>query len=84
MFNSFKTMIRALQQQGHGITFTEVVTMLHGEDIQLLQESTTPMDSGSVLVATHGQGKLSVGSTSTLSAHPLSTVSTSYNDLSQS
>lgn len=39
VFNGFKTMIRALQQQGHGISFNAVVTMLHGEDAQLLQES---------------------------------------------
>lgn len=50
-FNNFKTAIRT---RGVNITFDEVVTMVHNEDLQLLQESTSEHDVSTVLVATHG------------------------------
>lgn len=85
IFNGFKTMIRALQQQGHGISFNAVVTMLHGEDAQLLQESPTVNDTGTVLVATQHHGKMPASSMPpSLPTQPLSvTSSSSYNDLTQ-
>lgn len=48
VFNGFKTTIRT---RGSTITFDELVTMLNGEDLQLLQE--TDSESTTVLVANH-------------------------------
>lgn len=90
IFNNCKTTVRGLQQGGHSLTFNEVVTMLHGEDIQLLQESSTEIETGSVLVATHGQGKMPTGSMASLSSSTLnvpqlpSSTALSYNGLTQS
>lgn len=49
VFNGFKTAVRT---RGGTITFAELINMLNGEDLQLLQESDTYISS--VLVATHG------------------------------
>ncbi|KAE9454986.1 hypothetical protein C3L33_13112, partial [Rhododendron williamsianum] len=49
VFNGFKTAVRT---RGGTITFAELINMLNGEDLQLLQESDT--DISYVLVATHG------------------------------
>lgn len=47
-FNGFNTAVRT---RGGSITFAELVNMLTGEDLQLLQETETEISS--VLVATH-------------------------------
>lgn len=50
-----------MQTSGQNIMFNDVVNMLKGEDLQLLQEAHTGVDTGSVLVATNshstGHGK---------------------------
>lgn len=69
VFNGFKTTVRAMRLRGE-ISFNEVVNMLNGEDIQLIQESSVDVasSSSSVLVATHGsqagQGQTSTNASS--------------------
>lgn len=50
VFNGFKSAVRT---RGCSITFDEVITMLNGEDLQLLQDSGAEPEVSSVLVATH-------------------------------
>ncbi|KAE9452858.1 hypothetical protein C3L33_15238, partial [Rhododendron williamsianum] len=70
VFNGFKTTVHALQTSGTNITFNDVINMLNGEDIQLLQESNSEVETTSVLVATHGHGKVPEVSSS-VNATPL-------------
>lgn len=58
VFNGFKT---ALRTRGGTLTFAELVNMLNGEDLQLVQESSSDNDLSSVLVVTHGIKSLQVG-----------------------
>lgn len=51
VFNGFKSVVRT---RGYTLTFDEVLTMLHSEDLQLTQDSASESDVTSVLVATHG------------------------------
>lgn len=63
-FNGFKTAVRT---RGDTITFAELVTMLKGEDLQLLQES--EVDTTTVLVANHSsQGQESISRGTQLSS----------------
>lgn len=87
VFNGFKTTIRAIRARGDRISFDEVVNMLHGEDLQLLQEPLAETSSTSVLVATHGssqgQRQLSTGS-SFLVAPSTQSVSQPFGSTNQS
>lgn len=49
-FNGFKTAVRT--RWGSPITIEELFNMLNGDDLQLIQESSTDNDISSVLVAT--------------------------------
>lgn len=67
VFNSFRTMVKGFQTRGDSITLNDVVNMLSGENIQLLEENFKEVETGFVMVATGvhqlGKGKL-VDSTS--------------------
>lgn len=51
VFNGLKTAVRT---RGSNISFDDVVNLLHSEDLQLLQETSSDSDLTTVLVATHG------------------------------
>lgn len=70
VFNGLKTTIRAMQTSGQNINFNEVVNMLKGEDIQLLQDTHTGVDTASVLVATHTHSNTNGKSVDSVSVPP--------------
>lgn len=55
VFNGLRTTVREKITRGEHVTFDEVVTMINAENQQLLQESSTVTDNGTVLIAAHGQ-----------------------------
>lgn len=64
VFNGLRTTVRAMITRGEHAMFDEVVNMLHAEYQQLLQDSNTELDTGTVLVATTSQNGQSHGGTS--------------------